>query len=229
MIRGAAAGDARSREVFALRYEPIVRQYFQGKWRTGRHRNYIDDAVQDVFVACYKDHGALQRADPEWGGFRSFLAGVCINVSRRIEERQLQRRGWQTSPTASELENCASDEATASAYFDQAWALMIVRETRQRLKESANNNPDAERRVEVLRLYFDDKLPIQEIALILGETPKQISRDKEKVLVEFHKLLRKVVEIHLPGTPGEVERECRALMECLARIANPRGNRPASD
>jgi RNA polymerase sigma-70 factor (ECF subfamily) len=62
VIREAAAGDASARERFALRYEGAVRAYLGARWGGPPLAQDVDDAVQDVFVECFKDDGAAGAA-----------------------------------------------------------------------------------------------------------------------------------------------------------------------
>jgi RNA polymerase sigma-70 factor (ECF subfamily) len=64
IIQAAAAGSAGDRADFALRYGPVVRDYFTHRWRTSSGQDDIDDEVQEVFVECFKQGGILERAEP---------------------------------------------------------------------------------------------------------------------------------------------------------------------
>ena len=91
MIRAAAAGDDEARASFAQRYEGVIRVSLAGRWRGSPLQGSVDDAVQDVFLACFKEHGALERADSGRGRrFGAFLYGVVRNVARRFEERRMR-------------------------------------------------------------------------------------------------------------------------------------------
>src|SRR5688572_15810602 len=93
MIHGAAQGLGDQQEEFARRYAPVVRAYLLARWARSQRYQDIDDAVQEVFVQCFRAGGALSRADrARPGGFRAFLHGVIRNVSPKIEARVLKRR-----------------------------------------------------------------------------------------------------------------------------------------
>src|SRR4051812_16682848 len=86
VIRGAARGEPRDRDDFARRYEPVVRVYLAARWRSSERIRTLDDAVQEVFVECFRGGGALDRLDPDRpGGFRAFLYGVVRIVALRAE------------------------------------------------------------------------------------------------------------------------------------------------
>src|SRR5437763_17163300 len=88
LIRGAAAGHAPDRARFAELYGGAVRAYLAARWQGSPHLQDLDDAVQEVFVACFRPDGALAGAEPERGGFRPHLYGVVRNVARQIETRR---------------------------------------------------------------------------------------------------------------------------------------------
>src|SRR5437870_13493007 len=95
LTRGAAAGDAADRDAFGRRYAPVVRAYLAARWRHTPLRQHLDDAVQDVFLACFRAGGALDRADADRGDFRPFLYGVARNVALRYEASHARRREQQ--------------------------------------------------------------------------------------------------------------------------------------
>ena len=60
LIRDAAEDNPGAREVFAERYVPIVRRYFESRWGM-RGGGDVDDALQEVFVECFKDRGPCKE------------------------------------------------------------------------------------------------------------------------------------------------------------------------
>jgi RNA polymerase sigma-70 factor (ECF subfamily) len=87
-------------------------------------------------------------------GFRTFLYGVIRNVARRFEDRQ---RHPVELPEAVE-----SNEASQSRLFDRTWARAIMAEAaRLQRDRAAERGPEAIRRVELLRLRFEEDLPIR--------------------------------------------------------------------
>src|SRR6516165_9150397 len=77
VIQAAAAGDAAERSQFARHYERVIRSYLSARWQRSTLLQHLDDAVQEVFVECFKSGGILDRVDYERaGGFRPFLYGV---------------------------------------------------------------------------------------------------------------------------------------------------------
>src|SRR5438093_531818 len=88
VIRGAAAGNPADRDELAHRYLGVVRNYLAARWRGADLRGDLDDAVQEVFVECFRQGGVLQAAgDGRVPSFRAYLYGVVRNVARRFESR----------------------------------------------------------------------------------------------------------------------------------------------
>src|SRR5258708_40163891 len=86
MRAGNGDGNHEKKHLRLRRYAPVVRAYLAERWRSSPHLADCEDAVQDVFVECFRKGGVLERADQSRpGGFRAFLYGVVRNVARRFE------------------------------------------------------------------------------------------------------------------------------------------------
>jgi len=217
IIRGAAKGESAAREEFAGRYESIVRAYLGARWRDSPLRIEIDDASQEVFLACFKDDGALTRVDPQRsGGFRAYLFGVVRNVARRFE-KQWPRRHRQPDSRL-DLAAIEGREEPLSRLFDAAWARALIRRAADLFTERAQENGDgAPRRAELLRLRFKEDMPIREIAKRWDEDPARLHHEYARAREEFARVLRDLVCESHPGTPAEVRAECRRIAEYLRK------------
>jgi RNA polymerase sigma-70 factor (ECF subfamily) len=216
VIRGAAAGCAEDRAQFARWYAPVIRAYLAARWRNSPCRQDLDDAIQEVFVACFQADGVLQRADPgRPGGFRAYLYGVVRNVALRLEARRDQDLARQAG-AAVDLEQVAAGEADLARVFDRRWAIALVREAAARQAERARKaGAEAERRVELLRLRFHEGLPIREIARRWQVEAALLHHQYARAREEFQEALREVMACHQPGPPAEVERACAELLGVL--------------
>jgi DNA-directed RNA polymerase specialized sigma24 family protein len=176
----------------------------------------VDDAVQEVFVDCFKEDGVLRRADPSRaGGFRSFLYGVIRMVALRLETRRARDRQQQPARDL-DLNAVAVAEDSLAQAFDRAWAQALVREAAEVQAEHARRNgPAALRRVELLHLRFHDGPPIREIAARWQIDPAQVHHDYARARQEFKAALLEVMAFHCPGPAAHVERECAELITLL--------------
>ncbi len=216
LIRGAALGDPRARDDFARRYEPVVRAYLAARWRSSDRIQALDDAVQEVFIECFQQGGALERLDPDRpGGFRAFLYGVVRIVALRSESTR-GRGKEQAPPDEYDPQQIAADDTPLSRAFDRAWARALMAEAAvQHAEDAWRAGEAAVSRVELLRLWFHEGLPVREIARRRNCDPDAVHRDYSRARQEFRAALTAVVAFHHPGTPAEVEQTCTELLAIL--------------
>lgn len=214
VIRAAAAGDATARETFSRSYLPPVRAYFGARWRSAALRDEIDDAVQEVFVELLRPDGALASTDSRHGGgFRAYLFGVARNVARRFEEK----RGRRAATDPVDPDEIVADDTSLSRVFDRGWARAVVRDAAALQKErAARAGAEALRRVEILRLRFEEGLPVRDIAARLAEPADKVHHEYARARQEFEAALVEIVRDRQGGTPGEVRAECRRLVALLS-------------
>lgn len=208
LIGAAAGGDAAARGDFARRYQPVARHYFDARWQTSPLRSAVDDAVQDVFVECFKPNGVLGKANASPGdGFRPFFHGVLRNVARRHEEKH--------RPVVPLPEDQPADESSLGRAFDRAWARALLREA-ARVQAELADDERKRRRVELLRLRFQDGLPIRDIAARWNEDAAKVHHEYATARDEFRTALTRVVAFHLPSaTPDQLDDACRGLLKSL--------------
>ena len=215
MIQGAAGGRAEDRERFARLYEPIVRAYLGARWRGSPRIQELDDAVQEVFLDCLREDGALKRYDPGKGpAFRAFLRGVVRNVALRAEQRPVRSKERQASSQRSSSDEPAPDESLG-AVFDRAWARARLREAAaQQRREAASKGEAGLERIQLLRMRFEEGLPIREIAERMNTDSARLHHVYATARKEFRRCLEAVVHYHHPGvTPEQADLECRRLLE----------------
>lgn len=210
LIHAAAGGDGPARERFARLYQPVARGYLAGRWQRSPLLSKLDDAVQDAFVECFKSDGVLgrvARSQPE--GFRAFFHGVLRNVARRHEEKHRPARPLPDDQPA--------DETSLSRAFDKAWARSLLQEAgRVQAELAAASGERAVKRVELLRLRFQDGLPIRDIAAKWNEDAAKLHHEFAAARDEFRAALRKVVAFQMPAaTEPQLEAACRDVLKLL--------------
>lgn len=206
VIQEASAGLESARAEFARRYESIVRAYLAHRWRGGPFVDDLEDAVQEVFVECFKAGGVLESADADRpGGFRAFLYGVIRNIAFRFEKRRYRRREVQASEAIGRVED---REESLSRVFDQAWARMVLKEAASLQAAGAEGEGgEPARRVELLRLRFEEGLPIRDIASRWQEDPARVHRQYRLARSEFRDALREVLARHHGGAEAQLEED----------------------
>ena len=210
VIRAAAAGSPAEREELARRYLGIVRSYLAARWRGTALREELDDGTQAVFVECFRQGGVLDVAGSgRVPGFRAFLYGVIRNVSRRFESRPVR--------PADPLPEIATDDAGQSRLFDRTWAQAIMAEAgRLQSKLAEKRGAEAVQRVELLRLRFEENLPIRDIARRWATDPAIVHKSYALARKEFRSALLEVVAFHHPGSAVELEEEAASLLKALS-------------
>ena len=85
------------------------------------------------------------------------------------------------------------------------------------LQESraADLGEEARRRVELLRLRFQEDLPIRDIAQRWQTEAAVLHHEYAKAREEFRSALIEVVSFHHPGSRKDAERECVELLTLL--------------
>jgi len=213
VVRGAAEGNARDRESFAQHYVPVVRAYLGARWRGTPLLQELEDAQQEVFVDCFKEGGALTRVDPG-RSFRAFFYGVVRMVALRHEDRRRRRAREEQPPSSFEIKD---DEPALSDLFDRTWAQSVMEQAAARQAErAAEQGADAQRRLDLLALRFQDGLHIREIAIRWKVDAARLHREYARARREFHEALIEVVGFHNPGSPAEIEAECERLLDFFA-------------
>ena len=179
VIRAAAAGSAAEREELARMYLGIVRSYLAARWRGTGLREELDDATQAIFLECFRQGGVLDAAGSgRVPGFRAFLYGVIRNVARRFESRPVR--------PVDALPEIATDDASQSRLFDRTWAQAIMAEAgRLQSKRAEERGAEAVQRVELLRLRFEENLPIRDIALRWATDPAIVHKSYGLARKEF--------------------------------------------
>ena len=220
LIRLASAGEDAGRRRFVGRYEPFVRALLASRWRGSRRAGEIDDAVQEVFVECFRAGGVLDRVEGDRvPAFRPFLVGVVRNVARRVERRRGPLAFTDAMPMDASTDatpGVPSGIDTPSRDAEKAWARALLGEARDLLEaRGRQGTEDARRRIALLELRFREDLPIREIARRWGADPAHVHHEYARARREFRAALLAVVAAHHPGTPGDVERTCAELLLCL--------------
>lgn len=210
VIHAAAAGSPADREEMARRYLGVVRAYLAARWRNSAQQQNLGDAVQEVFIECFRQGGALQAVEagrvPQ---FRAFIYGVVRNVARRFESRAAR-----TTEPPSDVE---ANEESLSRHFERAWAKAIMTEAAELQRQRAlQQGPEALQRVELLRLRFEDNLPIRTIAERWGIPADELHHAYAKARQEFKSALLEVVAFHQPGSLADIEQEAASLIQSLS-------------
>ncbi len=210
VIRGAGAGNPADREELARRYLGVVRAYLAARWQGSALQQDLGDAVQEVFVECFREGGALEATVAgRVPSFRAYFYGVVRNVARRYESRPVR--------AAAPLPDVEANEESLSRLFERAWAQAIMAEAAQlQRRRAAELGAEAVQRVELLRLRFEENLPIRAIAERFGVPADRLHHAYAVARQEFRAALLAVVAFHHPGSAAEIEEEVVGLRRALS-------------
>lgn len=210
IIHAAAAGSSGDREEFAQRYFWVVKAYLADRWRGSTLLGDLGDAVQEVFVECFRPGGVLEAAGAgRVSSFRAFLYGVIRNVARRFESRPVRAVEVPSDRVA--------DEASQSRLFDRTWAESLMAEAAELQRQRAKNlGGEFARRVELLRLRFEENRSIRTIAEQWAVPPATLHHANAQARQEFRAILLEVVAFHFRGSPEDVALEAAELLKYLA-------------
>lgn len=214
MIQAAAEGSPEGRDEFSRRYLPTVRAYLSARFRHTGMMSDLDDAVQEVFVACFRNQRILTQADPE-RGFREFLHGVARNVARNMERAKARR---QKNVPAGDVDPqvLPARDQQLSRLFDREYARLVMRDAGAMMAARAREaGGDAVRRVELLELRFEAGLPIRAIARRWQTDADRLHREYAKASREFKSALCAVVGLAERCAPGQLDAECDRLLWML--------------
>lgn len=216
LVEHAAAGDRDAREEFGRRYLPVVRAYLAARWSGRLSAEELEDSVQDVFLAFLSEDGVLERVRlGRDEAFRPLLYAVVRNTALRVEHARVRKLDSPATETFHADATPASEE-TLSRVFDRAWAKTIMREAIDLQERNARSRGSgALRRFELLRLTFEERLGMPEIAARWERESDFLHKELGRAKKEFKEALSDVVSFHHPDSPELVERECRELLRLL--------------
>lgn len=214
LIRTAAAGSRPAQQVFVERYHDCVRAYLRHRWAGTPLCDTTDDAVQEVFLQCLREQGALAAARPDLGnGFRAYLYGITRNVARSFERRS---RRMPDPVTGADPHDAPSTEPSVSRVFDRSYALTVLRHAAELMSVRASARSEAHRRrVDLLHLRFDQGRPIREIASDWQVDAKWLHHQLEQAAKEFLVALQKTIGLPPHAPRDRVRQECQELLALL--------------
>ena len=142
--------------------------------------------------------------------FRAFLFGVARNVALRMEASWARDR-MKSATGAVSLNGIVDSEESLSREFDRAWAeeIMPPSSPETKMERARANGAEAQERVELLQLRFQEGLPIREIARRWQTDAARLHHAYAVAREEFRAALMEIVAWHHPGTAGQIETEVR--------------------
>ena len=157
-------------------------------------------------------------------GRKSVMEDVQINVTPMIDLMIFLIVFFLTATTFTQMEReqevmlpSTHGSGSLSRALDRAWALSLLQEAARVQAELAAKNCDrAVRRVELLRLRFQDGLPIRDIAARWNEDAAKLHHEYAVARDEFRAALCRVLAFHMPSaSETQLDAACRDLLGLL--------------
>lgn len=154
-----------ARELLCDRCRPLVQHWLRRRWRNTALRTQIDDATQDVFVACLQPGGPFdpRSTPPERHELPGILRRVVEDTADILERRYAdERRHCRCLEVA--LARPLPDGADAPIQLDRRWLRGCLE---QAVRSLAPRHPLAtieHSAGEFLSLHLEQGLPVREIA-----------------------------------------------------------------
>ena len=216
------AGEEDSRGCEAL--AGLCRAYWLPLYIYVRRRGYGVHDAEDLtqgFLADLLERGAIRRADPTRGRFRTFLLTALTNFIHNAHDHAMAaRRGgaWERlsfdgREATEALARIEADELTPDRAFDRCWSLAVLDRALQRLRseqERLGKGPWFER----VRSCLQTGASAGDYAAIAAE----FDLTKNAVAVALHRLnarYRELVRAEVAETVSgvdEIETELRELL-----------------
>jgi RNA polymerase sigma-70 factor (ECF subfamily) len=215
-------GDALARDAFATLCARYWLPIHAALRRQGHGASDAEDLTQGFFLHLI-DSGAVTRADPERGRFRSFLHGALVRflASDREHEHALKRGGDRVFvPFDSALVEAHADDDDAGAslqlHFDRRWARTLVGNVLARLADEHAASGESEAFAALQPTLQDANAPAYaELAVRLGRNEGAIKTAVHRLRRRFRDLLRAEVAATV-ANDTEIDDELAYLRDVLA-------------
>jgi len=221
-----AASDSASTQ-----HEPALSTLCQTYWfplyaylrRRGFDTHQAEDYTQGFFAGILERKG-LQKADPKYGKFRSFLLASLKNfLADEWDRAQAQKRGGNKKVLSLDFDTAANRYDREPAHhmspeklFERSWALTVLTRAMDRLKaESAAS--DKQQLFDCLKVY----LAAEKEAVPYRAVAEELKMTEGVVKVTVHRLRRRYRELvrdeiaQTVATEAQVDEEIRDLFAAL--------------
>lgn len=207
----------------------LCQLYWYPLYAFARRRGYAPHDAQDRtqgFFLHLLEHRALRRANPLKGKFRSFLLASFQNfLADEADLARCLKRGGNREFIFLDAQDAESryrlepaDHLTAEKIFDARWAMTLLAQAVDRLREECAARGEGSR-FEVLRAFVgvaEGKAPpsyeqvAESLGVSVGAAKTLIHRFRKRYFAILRETIARTV-----SDPAEVEDEVRALCDAL--------------
>jgi RNA polymerase sigma-70 factor (ECF subfamily) len=192
--------------------------------RQGRSVEEAQDLTQEFFARLLQKE-YLRHPDPARGRFRTFLLTALKRfLVNDWEKGRAARRGdgqpvisWDQHETETRFLAEPADQSTPEKAFEKRWAVTLLEQVLEQLREEFTASGKAERfeRLKVLLWGEKGSPPYAEVAAELGLTEGALKVVVHRLRRRYRELLRAEVA-HTVARPEEVDEELRHLIAVIS-------------
>ncbi len=197
--------------------------YVYVRWQ-GRSVEDAQDLTQEFFARLLQ-RDYLRLSDPARGRFRTFLLTALKRflVNDWKKGRAVKRGGgqtvisWNQQETESRFLVEPADQTTPEKAFEKRWALIVLEQVLERLREEFTAGGQTERfeRLKVLLWGEKDSPSYAEVAAELGLTEGALKVAVHRLRQRYRELLRAEIA-NTVERPEEVDDELRHLIAAIS-------------
>ena len=224
VLAAGARREGRARDAFAALCRHYWMPIYASLRRQGFATNDAEDLTQGFFLHLI-DGGAVARADPERGRFRSFLLGaLCRFLANDRDRENARKRGGDRvfisfDTAAVEAQFPQDDEGALSLQlqFDRRWARTLVSNALTTLGAEHEASGEAD-----LFVALQPCLGTGGESPSYGELAARLSRNEGAIKTAVHRLRRRFREVlrrevaNTVAAPDEIDDELSYLRDVLA-------------
>jgi RNA polymerase sigma-70 factor (ECF subfamily) len=212
----------------AAALEKLCRTYWYPLYAFVRRQGHDEPSAKDLtqeFFLRLLHKNRLDHVQREKGRFRSFLlASLKHFLADEWDKAQALKRGGSqallsldddTAEDRYQLE--PADNMTPDKLFEQRWALILLDQSKTRLKEEyvQAGKADFYERLRVFEAADPDAPTYAEVAAEFGLTESAVKSAVHRLRQRYGELVREEVA-HTVDSPAEVDEELRHLIGVLA-------------
>jgi RNA polymerase sigma factor (sigma-70 family) len=204
--------------------EKLCRMYWRPIYSFVRRQGVAPEEAEDLtqgFFAQLLDRGSLSAVRKEKGRLRSYLLGALKYFLADEQRRAMaikRGKGQRLIPleelrSENRVEMEPADPVTAEMIYERRWALTVLEQVLDRLKNEYRTAGNAALFDSLKQLLPDEPgSPSQaEIAAHLGMTENALRQAFYRFRQRYQSLLREEIA-HTVATPGDIEDELRHLI-----------------
>ncbi len=223
-----AAGSRPSPESAAA-LERLCTLYWYPLYAFVRRSGYSPADAEDLtqeFFARLLEHNWISAADPQKGRFRSFLLMIVKRfLANEWDKVRALKRGGQVRFVPLEFDTAETryrqdpaDTRTPDQVFEQHWALALLAQVLNRLREEYARDGKAGlfEALEPCLVVTRELPPYATLATRLGMSEEAIRMAVSRLRARYRECLKEETG-HTVASPDEVEEELRHLFRVLAR------------